>query len=97
MKSFTLVLPFKLPTWNQLLAMNRWERARVRHWIHQYISFAIQKANVLETATDVVLKPSLMPLLQAEYSRLIQPRASRKYRLRKSIQTKIKRSSRSKQ
>ena len=96
MRSFTLILPFKLPTWNQLLAMNRWERAKVRHWIHQFVLDAIQRAKDLETVTVVVLRPSWTPLLQAEYYRLIRPKASLKYLLRKSLTMRTKQRSRSK-
>lgn len=85
------MLPFKLPTWNQLLAMNPWQRKKVRDWIHQYVYTAILQAKDLETVTDVVLKPSWTPLLEAEYLLTIQPNASRKYRLRKMLETKIKR------
>ena len=33
-KSLTIVLPFKLPTWNQLLAAGIWERKKIRDTIH---------------------------------------------------------------
>jgi hypothetical protein len=33
-KTLKIVLPFKLPTWNLLLGVNRWQRAKIRHWLH---------------------------------------------------------------
>ena len=39
-KSLVVVLPFKLPTWNALLAMNRFQRAKERHRIHAAVQLA---------------------------------------------------------
>ena len=94
MRKLTIVLPFKLPTWNQLLGMDHWQRKEVRDWIHQYVSRAIREANGLETATEGVLKPSWTPLLEAEYYQLIRTNASVRYSLRKKLEKKIKQSSR---
>lgn len=33
-----IVLPFPLPTWNRLLGVNRWQRKKIRDWIHKAVS-----------------------------------------------------------
>jgi len=33
----TIVFPAPFPTWNRLLAANRWQRAKIRHWIHDAV------------------------------------------------------------
>lgn len=91
-RAITLVLPFKLPTWNRLLAMNHWERKKVRHWLHDFVCAALQGVNDSETLTDVVLRPSLTDLQRLEYGRMITPRASLKYRLGKKSMTRTRQS-----
>lgn len=39
-KSLVIVLPFKLPTWNALLAMGVWQRKKERDRIHAAVQLA---------------------------------------------------------
>lgn len=89
-ETLRLVLPFKLPTWNQLLAMNHWQRAKVREWIKKQVSTCIQSGDVSQTPTGYQLKLSLTPLSLAEYSEMITPNASKKYRTAKRLAGKKK-------
>jgi len=88
-----LVLPFKLPTWNQLLAMNQWERMEIRRWLKDAVSTCIRSAPVSQTRTGSVRKLSLTALSLATYSQMIQPKSSRKYRSRKRMASAMKRAS----
>lgn len=78
-----IVLPFKLPTWNQLLAMNHWERKRVRDWIKEKVFMCIQSGNVLRTPMGLVVKRSLMDCEKQAYLSMIQPNSLKKYLSRK--------------
>lgn len=78
-----IIIPFKLPTWNQLLAMNKFERAKVTKWIKEYVSTSIANEKDLQTRMDAVLRLSLTPLQKLEYGQMIVPNTSKKYRIRK--------------
>lgn len=83
-QSLRLVLPFKLPTWNRLLAMNHWQRAKIRQWIHDATLTCIAAARDSQTRTGSALRPLLTPSLLEEYSRMIAPSTSAKSRLAKN-------------
>lgn len=80
-----IILPFRLPTWNQLLAMNFWERKRIRDWIKNSVSTCITEQIGSQTQTDAALKQSLTPLSLREYYQMIVPNSSRKLRNRKRL------------
>ena len=82
---FTLVLPFRLPTWNQLLAMNHWQRAKVTAFIRGFVSTSIRDAGDWRTRTEFRLKPRLTALQREAYLQMIQPNSSKKYRFRKRL------------
>jgi hypothetical protein len=66
LQSLTITIPGKLPTWNQLLAMNRWRRADVRHLIHQLVFESIRTASVWQTSTASAPKPFSTGLVLAK-------------------------------
>ena len=78
-----IVLPFPLPTWNRLLAMNRWERKRCRDWIHRAVSICIAEDTDSLTSTTSPRKQLLMLSCAAEYLPMIRPKSSKKSRKRK--------------
>ncbi len=78
-----IILPFRLPTWNSLLAMNHWERKKVRDWIKNAISKCIAEGSGLQTSMVSVLRLRLTDLSKQEYLKMIQPKAQKSYRLRK--------------
>ena len=51
-KRVVIVLPFKLPTWNALLSMNRFQRAKERHRIHNAVLAYIASAGGLPTLME---------------------------------------------
>ena len=81
-----LILPFRLPTWNALLAMNQWERKRVRDWIKDVVSQCCREQSDSLMQTDAVIKLSLTDWQKAEYSRMIVPSSSRKSANRRRLQ-----------
>jgi hypothetical protein len=80
-----VILPFKLPTWNQLLAMNRWERKKVRDWIHEKVFMCIQSGSVLRTPMGLAVRLSLTDLEKQVYLSMITPNSSKKYLSRKKF------------
>lgn len=88
--NFTIILPFKLPTWNQLLAMNRFQRAKVTKWIKEFVSTSIAKETDLPIQTGAVVRLFWTEWSKQEYLQMIVPNSSKKYRLRKRNQ-KMKR------
>lgn len=90
-ENLRLILPFKMPTWNQLLAMNHFQRAKVRKWIHAQVSTCIQSGDALQTPMGLVLRLQLMPSCLEEYSRMITPNTSRKSHTAKKLARKKKR------
>lgn len=81
-----LILPFRLPTWNQLLAMNRWERKEVRTWIKEQVYMCIhgQKDSLIQTGG--VARLSLTDWSKQAYLQMIIPNSSAKYRNHKKLQ-----------
>src|SRR5690348_11543249 len=75
-----LILPFRLPTWNQMLAMGLHQRIRVKKWIRNFVSTSIQDAGGQSTPTGFTVKPQLTDLQKAEYCRMITPMSSPAYR-----------------
>ena len=86
-----LILNFKLPTWNQLLAMNHWQRKRVRDCIKNVVCESIQKEKDLQTLTTSPVKVFLTELQKQDYYQMIVPNSSKKFHFHKSIAKKMKR------
>src|SRR3990167_933261 len=81
MNSIQIILPFRLPTWNQLLAMNRWERQKVVNWIREFVSTSIHDAGGSQIRMGSVVRPRWTAWSKAEYYQMIQPSTSKRYRL----------------
>lgn len=81
-----LILPFKLPTWNQLFAMNKWQRQEVTNWIREYVSISIRDAGGSAIPMGSVVRPVLTALLKEEYYQMTQPDSLKKYRFRKRLE-----------
>ena len=77
-RSVKVVVPAKMPTWNCLLAMNRWQRAKVRHSIHQLVSQSITIDAGCAIPMDLASRRRLMVSSIAAYCETIQPRKSRR-------------------
>ena len=78
-----LILPFKLPTWNQLLAMNPWERNKVAKWIKGQVSACIVSGAEWQTPTGSAVRLRLTDLCLQEYYQMIVPDTSKRFRLHK--------------
>lgn len=81
LRTVKLILPFKLPTWNQLFRMTWRERKAIRTWIHDAVLRCTISEPVLQTPTASVLKLSLTDLELQKYSLMMDPSLSRKSRL----------------
>lgn len=88
--SLTLILPFKLITWNRLYNMHWRERHRYAKFIHDAISRCIQSAPTLPTRTGLARKLSLTDFERQEYYRMIVPSSSRKYATRRKKERSMK-------
>lgn len=90
-KTLKIILPFRLPTWNMLLAANPWQRKKVRDWIHA----AMSTLRVIEgdslTQTELVLKPVLTASSIESYCQMITPKSSTKSGTAKSKRKKTRR------
>lgn len=77
-KTVKIILPFRLPTWNMLLAANPWQRKKVRDWIHAAMcTLEVSESDSL-TPTELVLRPVLMASSIESYCRMITPKSSTK-------------------
>ncbi len=85
-KHIRLILPVRLPTWNQLLAMNHWQRKKVRDWIKGAVSTSIRKQKDLLMQMDAVVRLSLTDWSKQEYLSVITPNSSKKLRNRKKLE-----------
>lgn len=89
-KTVKIILPFRLPTWNMLLAANPWQRKKIRDWIHAAISTCEVSEKDSLTPMELVLKPRLMASCIAAYCQMITPRTSTKSGTAKSKRKKMK-------
>jgi hypothetical protein len=67
-----IVLPVKLPTWNDLLAAGPHKRAKIRHLIHELVLRSCLTDHASLMPMEYQRKPRLMGSLCAEYLRTIQ-------------------------
>ena len=81
----TIILPFKLPTWNQLLAMQHFQRAKVTKWIKERVLECTVSGKDWPTPMGSARKLLLMDSSLQEYSQMITPNASEKFRSRKKL------------
>ena len=90
-KRLVIRLPFKLPTWNVLLASDQWKRKKIRDMIHVLISMFIPLEGDSLTPMEYQEKRQLMASYIAEYYRMIAPKKSVKSVTAKSEPARTKR------
>lgn len=78
MKRLEITLPIPMPTWNRILAMQHFERMKLRHLIHAFVSHSITRGSDLQTSMAYQGRPRSMQLLTLEYLQVIRPNKSRK-------------------
>lgn len=71
-----------MPTWNRILAMQHFERMKLRHLIHQCVFTSITYGSEWPTWTVYQSKRCSTALLKLELLQTIRPNASRKLELR---------------
>jgi len=74
----TITIPLPMPTWNRILQMHHWQRMRLRHLLHLFVSLSITHGRDWPTWTVFQSKPQSTALLKLEYLQLIRPNKSRK-------------------
>lgn len=75
---YVVVVPIAMPSWNQLLLMNKWKRMEVRHLIHELTFTSITTGQGCLTRATAELRQPRMQLLRMEYYAEIQPKKSEK-------------------
>ena len=75
-----IVLTVPPPTTNRILAMNHWERKKLRDLTDQLISITLQNASDSVTQTRYLLNTSQIAWLTQAYLKMIRPNTSKKYR-----------------
>lgn len=84
-------LPFPLPTWNRLLSINRWERKKIRDWIHGAVSMCCQDVSGSQTQMVYQPKQPLTELSLQNYYMMIRGVKSKKsLTRRRSVRRKKK-------
>jgi len=78
----TIELPYPLPTWNRIMAMQHFQRMTLRHLIHLSVSELFLIEDTITTQRELVLKPFLTGLWHLEYLSMIRPNKSRKLLLK---------------
>ena len=73
LRSLTVELPIALPTWNQLLGMNRWKRKKVRDLIHHAVFISIASGNDWPMQTVYQGKQRSTDSFITEYYQTIRP------------------------
>lgn len=84
-------LPFKLPTWNCLLAMDQWKRKKVRDQIHALVSIFIPAGSASLTQMEFQQRRQLTASSIAEYYAMMGQGKLRKSATVKSKPAKTKR------
>lgn len=74
----TIELPVPMPTWNRILAMQHFERMKLRDLIHKFVSLSHIHGSDWPTSTDYQGKQQSTDLLKLEYLQAIRPNKSRK-------------------
>jgi hypothetical protein len=73
---FQFTVPTVMPTWNQILAMNQWERKRLRDSLHKLTFLSITIALGSQTRMGLAQKQSSMQLSVQEYLAMIRRKKS---------------------
>ena len=81
---YQIEIPLPMPTWNRILAMHHWERVKLRHLLHLFVSLSITHGSDWPTWTVFQGKRRSMDLLKLEYLQTIRPNKSRKSAIAKA-------------
>lgn len=81
---WSLELPFPLPTWNRVLAMNHWQRKKLRDLTDGLVSYFVRTATDSLTRTDSAGNMFSIRSSLAAYSKMIRPGTSKASRTGKS-------------
>lgn len=73
-----IVLPFAMPTWNRILALQVFQRMRLRHLVHAFVFNSITSGEDWPTQMVCQSKQQSTLLLRLEYLAVTRPRKSRK-------------------
>lgn len=74
----TIEIPLPMPTWNRLLAMNKWQRMKLRHYIHHAVFMSITYGSDWPTVMEFQGRPYSTELWKLEFYQMIRPNTSRK-------------------
>ncbi len=78
MPCLSVELPIPMPTWNRILAMQHFERMKLRDLLHLFVSLSLTHGSDWPTSTDFQGKQRSTDLLKLEYLQAIRPNKSRK-------------------
>ena len=73
-----IVLPFRLPSWNNLLSVHRWRRKRIRDLLDRCALSLQVTSDGSETPTVLAPSTSLMPSWMRDYSKAMGQKSSSK-------------------
>ena len=73
-----LYLPVALPTWNRVLAMNHWQRKKLRDLTDKFVSMCIREGIDSLIAMERVSSTPKMQSLIVAYYEMIRPTSSQK-------------------
>lgn len=90
MRKLVIILPFRLPTWNVILALPLRRRMRLKALIRDAVSECIRDCIDLETSEAGVIRPRLTDLWLLDYYRTMGQKWSPKSSIpkRKSHRTR---------
>lgn len=93
MPRMEIVIPLPMPTWNRILAMHHWERAKLREYLHAAVSMSITYGADWPTQMVFRSRRYSTDLFRLEYLAMIRPNKSRKSAIAKLKVRTNKRSS----
>jgi hypothetical protein len=67
MAKIIITLPFPLPTWNRILGMNRWQRKKLRDWVHWAVGVVVNGDEITASELkyyDGLIRPKKMSRLR---------------------------------
>jgi hypothetical protein len=76
-------LPIPMPTWNRILAMQHFERAKLREYLHHAVWCSLTYGPDWPTRMDFRGKQYSTALFLQEYFQMIRPNKSRKLAIAK--------------
>ena len=81
-RTLIFTIPLPMPTWNRILAMQHFERMKLRHLLKEFTFMSITYGSDWPTWTDYQSKRSSTDLLRLEYLQTIRPSKSRRSLIR---------------